>query len=411
MRPMIFCILFFTCVTVSAQKNSITVGNADSVYSNILHEKRKVWVSMPDTTSPDGIFYPQRYPVVYLLDGDENSFASVAIMLRQMGGGSGNTGFPQMILVGIPNTDRTRDLTPFRGGASPAMDSMSASQSGGGEKFISFIQKELMPHIDSSYPTAPYSVLMGHSFGGLTAMYILLNHTKLFNAYLASDPSMWWANQQLLKQAKTALHDKNFAGRSLFLAMANTMQKGMDTIQVKQDSDFTSLHIRSIMQLGHYLNANKQNGLAFTWKYYPDYNHGTVSMVDQRDALQALFAFYSYNLPFGEFFNPAYKGDTLLAAHYKNISRQMGYTVSPPEQLLSALAHQLTDMKQFDRAYYYLNLNVTNYPKSFNAWGRMGDLYVAKGDKQKAIEYYSKALTLKDDTEIRAKLNALKEGK
>lgn len=411
MRPLIFCLLFFSGTAVCAQKNSITIGNADSVYSNILHESRKVWISMPDTTSPDGIFYPQRYPVVYLLDGDENSFATVAIMLRQMGGGSGNTAFPQMMLVGIPNTNRTRDLTPFRGVPSPAMDSSGVAQSGGGLNFISFLEKELIPHIDSSYPTAPYRVLMGHSFGGLTAMHVLLNQTNLFNAYLASDPSMWWNNQQLLKQAKTALHAKNFAGRSLFLAMANTMEKGMDTVQVKSDSNFTSLHIRSIMQLGHYLNANKQNGLLFSWKYYPDYDHGSVSMVDQRDGLAALFKFYGFNLPFGEFFNPSYKGDTLISTHYKAVSKQMGYTVSPSEQLLSALAHQLTDMKQFDRAYYFLNMNIENYPKSFNAWGRMGDLYVAKGDKQKAIEYYSKALTLNEDTEIRGKLNALNQGK
>ena len=42
---------------------------------------------------------------------------------------------------------------------------------------------------------------------------------------------------------------------------------------------------------------------------------------------------------------------------------QMGYTVSPPEQLISALAHQLTDEKQFDRAYYFLNMNIKNSKK------------------------------------------------
>ena len=49
-------------------------------------------------------------------------------------------------VVGLPNTDRTRDLTPTHIISSPAMDSMEARNSGGGEKFISFIEK-VVTHI------------------------------------------------------------------------------------------------------------------------------------------------------------------------------------------------------------------------------------------------------------------------
>lgn len=404
-----FCAYVILSLTAKAQNtDKIIMGTIDSVYSNILHENRKIWVHMPDTTSPDGIFYPQRYPVVYLLDGDAAHVASVASMLDQLGGGGGNTMFPQMILVGIPNTYRSRDLTPSHFTNTLSLDSMSAAQTGGGENFISFIEKELMPHIDSSYPTAPYRVLIGHSFGGLMAIHILINHTNLFNAYIAIDPSMWWDNQKLLKQVNTVLQQKNFQGRSLYLAMANTMDKGMDTVTVKTDTNFNSLHIRSIMQLGHYLNANRQNGLAINWKYYPDYGHDAVALYAEHDGLPSIFKFYNYSIPFGEFFNPTYKGDTLLAAHYKAVSRQMGYTISPPEQLVSALAHELCDLKQFDRAYYFLKMNIESYSKSFNAYETMGDFYVAKGDKQVAREFYSKALALMYLPRIKEKLDKLK---
>jgi len=392
-------------------KTTITIGNLDSVYSNILHEQRKVWVSMPDTTSPDGIFYPQHYPVVYMLDGDEASFATVGVMLRQMGGGIGNTGFPQVILIGIPNTDRNRDLTPTRDMHAPMLDSFSASHTGGGENFISFMEKELIPYIDSSYPTAPYRVIIGHSFGGLTAMHILINHTRLFNAYLASDPSMFWSNQQLLKQSKQVLQQDKFTGRSLFLAMANTMPAGMDTQMAKLDTNFITLHIRSIMQLGHYLNNNKNNGLRYVWKYYKDYDHGGVTLPSEYDGLPSLFTFYGFNMPYGEFFNPSYKKDTIIGEHYKRLSKQMGYTVSPPEQFVSVVCHQLTDMKQFDRAFYFLQMNLNNYPKSAHAYADMGRYYTIKGDEQMAVTYYEQSLTLRDDPEIRNKLNELKQAK
>lgn len=410
MKQVTGIVLLFISMHVFAQtKTTITIGSLDSVYSNILHEQRKIWVSMPDTTSPDGRFYPQRYPVVYLLDGDENSFAEVAVLLKQMGGGSGNTGFPATILVGIPNTDRNRDLTPTKDEHTPTLDSYSASRTGGGENFISFMEKELMPHLDSSYPTAPYRVLIGHSFGGLMAMHILINHTQLFNAYLASDPSMFWGNQLLLKQAGQALRQNRFIGRSLFLAMANTMPAGMDTVLVKSDTNFITLHIRCIMQLGHYLNSNKNNGLRYAWKYYKDYDHGGVTLLSEYDGLPSLFSFYSFEMPYGEFFNPNYTKDTLIEEHYKRVSKQMGYTVSPPEQFISAVSHQLTDMKQFDRAYHFLQMNIDSYPKSGHAYADMGMFYAAKGDRQKAVEYYKQSLALWPDAGAQQKLDELEK--
>ena len=53
-------------------------------------------------------------------------------------------------------------------------------------------------------------------------------------------------------------------------------------------------------------------------------------------------------------------------------------------------------------------MNVDYYPKSADVYTDMGELYYAKGDKQKAIEYYLKALTIEESTLIREKLIKLK---
>jgi len=89
--------------------NKIVIGKVDSVYSTILKEPRKVWVYTPNMKA--GMQNPsQRYPVVYLLDGDGH-FESVVGMIQQLSQVNGNTIVPEMIIVGIPNTDRTRDLS------------------------------------------------------------------------------------------------------------------------------------------------------------------------------------------------------------------------------------------------------------------------------------------------------------
>src|SRR5262249_8195878 len=183
MKSILYClILLISTVTRSQSDTQIIIGKADHVYSKILNENRQIWVHTPNDYSPDGIFSKQHYPVIYLLDGWEPNFSLVTSLVEQMSGGGGNLSFPKMIVVGLPNTDRTRDLTPTKAITPPAgMDSMEASRSGGGENFIAFLQKELFPHIDSLYPTAPYKILIGHSLGGLMSLYTLTNHTNLFN--------------------------------------------------------------------------------------------------------------------------------------------------------------------------------------------------------------------------------------
>src|SRR6187397_1678705 len=217
-----FLLILIPIITLTSNAqtdNKIVIGKVDSVYSSILKEKRKVWVYTPNMKTGEQI-PGKRYPVVYLLDGDGH-FESVVGMIQQLSQVNGNTVCPEMIVVGIPNTDRTRDLTPTHIASDPPiMDSNFSKNTGGGENFISFIEKELMPHIDSAYHTQPYRMLVGHSFGGLTVMNVLTNHTKLFNAYIAIDPSMWYDKERFLATTKKKLSEIKYDGIRLYVGIA-----------------------------------------------------------------------------------------------------------------------------------------------------------------------------------------------
>ena len=89
----------------------------------------------------------------------------------------------------------------------------------------------------------------------------------------------------------------------------------------------------------------------------------------------------------------------------------MGYRVSPPEDFINGIAYQLMNLNQLDRAHSFFAMNIENHPDSFNAYDSMGDLFVKKNEKEKAIEYYSRSLQLHESTYTRQKLEKLRSGK
>src|ERR1044072_2606871 len=144
-------LLFLATLTglVFSQQPSTTPSHEISVYhqrhiikSTYLNEERSVLVRVP----PGYDHSSANYPVIYMLDG-HGSYLSMmpGIIESQSWGGQ----IPEMILVSIQNTDRTRDLTPTK---------TERPNSGGGDKFLDFLQNEVMPLVEKSYRTAPYRI-------------------------------------------------------------------------------------------------------------------------------------------------------------------------------------------------------------------------------------------------------------
>ncbi|MBC3789098.1 alpha/beta hydrolase-fold protein [Spirosoma utsteinense] len=408
MKHFLFFILFVALIfTCKAQPgNQLVLGEKDSIQSEILGTKRFFYVHMPTINSPADVT-KKRYPVAYLFDADAQ-FASTVSMIQFLSTHY-NSVCPEMIVVGIFQENRRKELTPTHAEVIPPYwDSVSTKSSGGGEQFISFIEKELMPYIDSHYPTQPYKMLIGHSLGGLTVMQTLVHHTNLFNSYICIDPSMWWDDQTLLKEAKEALEKRRFTGTSLYLGFANTVDDDIKINKIQADTTFDTKHMRSILKLQGYLEKNKQNGLTYKGNYYTNDSHMSVPFITEYDALHFLFNFYPIKVSVKEETNP---DPTYLVnkikRHYSYVSKQMGYTVYPSEELLNWNGHNALNKKHYEKAKglfaYYLDI----YPKTADANECMGDYYQAINDTKNAIAYFEKSLTIKENAAIRKKLQKI----
>ncbi|MGI4737056.1 MAG: alpha/beta hydrolase [Janthinobacterium lividum] len=263
------------------------LGHPDSLRSTILQETRKFYVHLPaGATGPAAT--QKRYPVVYLFDADAQ-FAAATSMIQYLSTNY-NTLCPEMIVVGLLHPDRRKDLTPTHVATDPPFWSPGASKTtGGGEPFIAFLEQELLPYIDQRYPTQPRKLLIGHSLGGLAVMQIFVHHTPLFEAYVCLDPSMWWDQQTLLKEAKRALETRRFDGTSLYLGIAHTADEGLEVQAVLTDTTAATLHMRSVFALQRYFEHNPHNGLRYRGKYYPDDTHMSVPFIAEYEALRFLF--------------------------------------------------------------------------------------------------------------------------
>ncbi|WP_082773760.1 alpha/beta hydrolase [Hymenobacter sp. PAMC 26628] len=234
----------------------------------------------------------------------------------------------------------------------------------------------MIPYIDAHYPTTPHRTLIGHSFGGLLVMNTLVHHPSLFDNYVAIDPSMFWDQEKLLKQAHEALAQPQFAGRSLFVASANST--GQDSLQVLKNTSSGGAFTRSKWKLRDELARNRSNGLRSAYRYYPADTHNTVPLPATYDALHFLFPGYALSPALtNDLSDTASKVDqaALLEAHYRQISAQTGYPVLPPEVTVNGMAYYMMLKGQAARSLALFQLNARNYPTSFNVHDSLGDYY------------------------------------
>ena len=410
MKHLLLCSLLLFATAAVGQSTKLDFGHIDSLHSKVLNEQRGLWVYVPPA-DPSGFFAPKRYPVLYLLDGDWH-FPSVMGLVQQLSTVNGNSVCPEMIIVGIPNTfrTRTRDLTPTHSTVRwDNQEDRTLNSSGGGSQFLSFLENEVVPYVEAHYPTAPYRMLVGHSLGGLTVLDALATKPQLFNSYLAIEPSTWWDHRMMLPKLEMAFKKQPALKRKLFLAVANTMPAGMDTARVRRDTASSTFHIRTELALVELLRRHAPAALAWTWKYYPDEVHATVPLRAEYDALHYFFHHQDIPLPTSAA-SISFTADA-LKQQYQALSNQFGNQVAPPEELVNLYAWGCLQRKLPEKAYSLFQLNLANYPQSFNANSSLGAFYERKGDKKQALRYYTNALSLREEPEVRQKISSLQAKK
>jgi predicted alpha/beta superfamily hydrolase len=348
--------LILPAVAESVQGEPIIVGETITLKSEIMGEDRRILISQPVNGQNNGPL-----PVLYLLDGPGHFTHTTGIIDFMAGVGIA----PRMMVVGIANTDRTRDLTPATSDTSGNFPT-----AGGADKFMSFLTDELMPYVESNYQTRPYKILVGHSFGGLFAVNAFLNYPESFNAFVAISPSMWWDNERLANDAPEKVKAATDLQRFLYVTVGNEGPRMQDPTE----------------RLVETLKAQTNDNLQWGYLHMPDETHGTIPHRTTYDALEKLFS--TWRMP-----QEVARNGTLedYDKHFARLSKRFGYEIPTPENAVNQLGYRYIGAKDYDEAIRVLKRNVAKYPASSNVYDSLGDAYDAAGKIQLAHDSYKMA--------------------
>lgn len=370
------CLILLTCLNSNAQETKDS-NQSITITSTILAQNRELLIYLPEGYSTE-----KKYPVSYILDGellfeDHKNIVQYLAKKRVI---------PHMIVVGIVNTTRSLDLTHI------ADSTSNFKPNGEGNQFQAFITKELIPFIDSSYATAPYRILSGHSIGGLFATKLLLNAPKFFNAFMLIDPALWWANMEIFTATEKQLANPAIAQKKLFLAIAHSLPTTIKTVEsALKDTSNATIGIRSVFRFKDLLKTADSTHANWVSQYYSDESHGTLPFISTYDGLKHIFSYYK---------KPSFQTLTdyshiVLDEHYQKLSAKLGYEILPSAYDLSGLAWRCQELdKNNDRAYSFLDLYIKYYPNDPLAYMQMGQHFEIIGQKDKAQEYYQKGIAL-----------------
>jgi len=346
------------------------------IHSNVLNEDRPILVRMPAAAQRG----KNKYPVLYLADGDGhiNEVGAIIDFLA-----SQNRCTPIMI-VGIPNTDRTRDLTPTRADAKGPDGAIIQAfpTSGGGDKFLEFIQTELFPEIEKRYPTQSYRIFAGHSLGGLLAIHALIAHTDMFNAYIAVSPSLQWDDQHTLHQAQQFFAKQKELNKTLFFSLGN---EGATPNPMGDGFE----------QLQKLFTTSTPKGFIVRSARYPDEDHGSTTFLAHYAGLRTVFDGWVMprdpkdGMPIG-----GLKG---VEQHYRELSERFGFPISA-EQTINQFGYFLLGQKKIDDALAAFKRNVELYPGSANVYDSLADGLEAEGKADLARQNVQKAVTVGTET-------------
>lgn len=337
------------------------------IQSKLLGETRTLHVSVP----PNYRIARQRYPVVYLLDGQVRAFfdLTVAAANYDLLGDMRDYAIPSQIVVGIEQGDRGADLAR------------------NGELFTRFIVEELIPYVDREYRTVPYRTLIGHSLGGRFALETFCRAPDVFPAVVAISASIpdsiMTTVQGCMRRSFTATTERV---QQLVLSAGDRETRLIGATQRLQS------FVRDSAPARWRLLVVDGKGLG----------HTETPFATIPPAIRFIFDRSVWEMPSASADSMVnHVGDPIsrIEAHARAASARVGYRVTASAKWMEVIAQTLLSRVDLDGATAAANRLIEAYPENITGYTILADVHVLRRDNAAARRAVMDALQLLDRLE------------
>jgi predicted alpha/beta superfamily hydrolase len=249
---------------VSCEKQEFDFQGAKSesnFYSSIIDDDFRIYTYLPPNYNSNN-----EYPVIFLLDGHwyfDDLTLEVSDLIQ------GGTIEPSIIIgIGYQNNIDEKRFRDYTFPQDPDYD----IENGQADKFSQFLKDELVPEIESEYATdSSKYVLIGHSLGGLHALYNMLTVNSPFSGYVAVSSSVWWYNGFLFGMEEQLFNSTTDLPATVYIAVGGDEPPSMTILNE---------------ELIERLNTRNYNSLRLKSKFFAGASHSQVPMIGFKEGIQ-----------------------------------------------------------------------------------------------------------------------------
>lgn len=210
-----------------------------SVPDPVSGRKYEVYVALPKSYADS----PERsYPVLYVTDAPY-AFPLIRAISRRVG--DEEQGLEDFLIIGLsyaegdgPKYSRNRDYTP-----TPTTSAQAAKSGpyGEAEAYRVYIRDQVIPFIEGKFRTDPARrMYMGHSYGALLGAHTLFTEPAMFSHYILGSPSLWYANQHMMKVEEAYAAKAKDLPANVFMYMGSYEAARPGDPRYNQDSDMVA---------------------------------------------------------------------------------------------------------------------------------------------------------------------------
>jgi tetratricopeptide (TPR) repeat protein len=366
-------VLLIACACVAFPQedgDDIVIGKYYILQSKILNEPRTLLIHLPNGYEASNL----SYPVVYLLYvTDVTTYFAEAVSVLDRLNETGKV--PQVILVGIKNTDYYRDFLPLDRSGGP----------GGAGNFLRFFKEELIPYVDNRYRTKDYRILLGPQTAATFALYALCEDPGVFRAAIVNDPF----KSPYIRDYSFELTEKFFGENK---TVDNYFFITFGPVGIQDDE-----RKRFVDKFAELVNSSNPAGFRLKVEYLAD-NNDFILPTGIKPGLEELFKDYLF---------PAdleVQGLDDVKEFYGGLSAKFGFTVDIPEPVITRQGDKLLEKGEVDKAIEIFNYTAELYPTALNPLFRLGNIARQRGDLDTAVRYFTKCLEINPDIAIIKKL-------